>query len=128
MTIAVICGSCKIMLQEDPGLEENQRRPRPACGSLTRSFYEQILAGIRIKHTITMSEGTQSIRAITDLLMQTIVVAGAETLEGRLIELVAVPWFEIVEFLKKDPNAAFQIPENSRGRGVRQKNEHQPHA
>jgi len=42
--------------------------------------------------------------------MQTIVVAGAETLEGRLIELVAVPWFEIVEFLKKDPNAAFQIP------------------
>jgi hypothetical protein len=128
MTIAVICGSCKIMLQEDPGLEENQRRPCPACGSLTRSFYEQILAGIRIKHTITMSEGTQSIRAITDLLMQTIVVAGAETLEGRLIELVAVPWFEIVEFLKKDPNAAFQIPENSRGRGVRQKNEHQPHA
>jgi len=25
MTIAVICGSCKLMLQEDPGLEENQR-------------------------------------------------------------------------------------------------------
>jgi len=57
-----------------------------------------------------VSEGARSIQAITDLLMQTIVVAGAETLEGRLIELVAVPWFEIVEFLKKDPNAAFQIP------------------
>ena len=110
MTIAVICGSCKTMLQEDPGLEENRRRACPACGSLTRSFYKQILAGVRIKHTITVSEGAQSIQAITDLLMQTIVVAGAETLEGRLIELVAVPWFEIVEFLKKDPNAAFQIP------------------
>jgi Restriction endonuclease len=44
------------------------------------------------------------------LLLQSVVVPGARTSEGQLIVAVTVPWFDIIEMLKKDPNAAFQIP------------------
>jgi hypothetical protein len=36
-----------------------------------------------------------------------VIVAGPRTSEGKLIEAVAVPWFEIAELLSKDPSAAF---------------------
>jgi len=44
------------------------------------------------------------------LLTQTVIVPGVRTNEGTLIEAVTIPWFEIIELLNKDPNAAFQIP------------------
>ena len=43
------------------------------------------------------------------LLLQTVVVRGERTDEGRLIEAVTVPWFEIVALLTKDPKVAFQM-------------------
>jgi restriction system protein len=42
--------------------------------------------------------------------MQTIIVHGDKTAEGRLIEAVAIPWFDIAAILKNDPNIAYQIP------------------
>jgi restriction system protein len=45
----------------------------------------------------------------TNVLLQTVIVPGAKTVEGRLIEAVALPWFEIVEVLKNDPTIAYQI-------------------
>jgi restriction system protein len=47
--------------------------------------------------------------AISSLLLQTVIVPGARTNEGTLIEAVAVPWFDIIAFLKTDPRIAFQI-------------------
>jgi restriction system protein len=44
------------------------------------------------------------------LMMTAIIIPGDKTSEGVLIETVALPWFEIIEILKKDPSAAFQIP------------------
>jgi restriction system protein len=41
--------------------------------------------------------------------MQAVIVPGARTNEGKLIEAVALPWFEIIALLKDDPNLAFQI-------------------
>jgi restriction system protein len=113
MTVAVICGRCKTMLPEDASLETDQRKPCPACGSLTCHFYKQILGGIRIKTTVTaasVAADAQSIRDVADLLVQTIIVPGVETVEGSLVELVAIPWFEIVKILKNNPSEAFQIP------------------
>jgi restriction system protein len=43
------------------------------------------------------------------LLLQTVIVPGARTDEGKLIEAVTIPWFDIIDLLKKDPNVAFQI-------------------
>jgi restriction system protein len=47
--------------------------------------------------------------ALPQLLIKTVVIAGEKTSEGRLIT-AALPWFDIIEILKKDPSAAFKIP------------------
>ena len=44
-----------------------------------------------------------------NLLLQTVIVPGARTNEGTLIEAVALPWFDIIAFLKTDPRIAFQL-------------------
>jgi restriction system protein len=44
------------------------------------------------------------------LLLQTVVVPGANTTEGKLIEAVTIPWFEIIALIVKDPAAIYQIP------------------
>jgi len=41
--------------------------------------------------------------------MQAVIVPGNRTLEGQQIEAVTVPWFEIVELLKRDPSLVFQL-------------------
>jgi restriction system protein len=43
------------------------------------------------------------------VLMQAVIVPGARTNEGKLVEAVALPWFDIIALLKDDPNLAFQI-------------------
>jgi restriction system protein len=43
------------------------------------------------------------------LQIKTVIVPGEKTTEGQLVLAVALPWFDIVEVLKKDPSAAFQI-------------------
>jgi restriction system protein len=44
------------------------------------------------------------------LLMKSVLLFGETTDEGKLVEAVTLPWFEILELLKNDPSAAFQIP------------------
>lgn len=44
-----------------------------------------------------------------NLLMQAVVLPGARIESGRIIEAVAIPWFEIIKLLKADPKAAYQI-------------------
>ena len=51
----------------------------------------------------------QLIKNHSELLMQTVIVPGDKTTEGRLIEAVTIPWFDIVALLQKDPNIAFEI-------------------
>jgi restriction system protein len=41
--------------------------------------------------------------------MQTVIVPGAQTSEGKLIEAVAVPWFDIIALLQRDPSIAYQL-------------------
>ena len=43
------------------------------------------------------------------LLLQAVIVPGAKTDEGQLVEAVALPWFEIIEVLGRDPSLAYQI-------------------
>lgn len=57
-----------------------------------------------------ISGNIQSIVTVSDLLLQAIIVPGDKTTEGKLVEAVAVPWFDVIAFLIKDPNVAFQIP------------------
>ncbi len=47
--------------------------------------------------------------AVASLLLQTVLVPGARTTEGTLIEAVALPWFDIIAILQIDPRIAFQL-------------------
>jgi restriction system protein len=55
--------------------------------------------GTRIEH----------VTRTADLLLQAVIVPGVRTNEGRLIEAVTVPWFDIIALLDKDPSIAFQL-------------------
>ena len=46
---------------------------------------------------------------LPQLLLQTVVDFGDKTDEGMLIKAVAIPWFEIIDPLKKDWNVAYEI-------------------
>jgi restriction system protein len=121
----VICVNCGATFAESANLKEGERKPCPICGS-TGPRRPQVLAGIAIKHNVTgsaaiavsagaasaegISADVRSITAVADLLLQALIVPGDKTAEGRLIEAVTTPWFDIVEILKSDPNVAYQIP------------------
>jgi len=61
----------------------------------------------------TTVEPPLALRAVAEkaqLLLQAVIVPGERTDEGKLVEAVAIPWFDIVALLAKDPNFAFEIP------------------
>jgi restriction system protein len=47
--------------------------------------------------------------ATSNLLLQSVVILGDKTDEGRVIETVAPAWFEIARLLKSDPDVLFKI-------------------
>jgi len=106
------CGNCGKELDEDAGLNADRREPCPICGSLVRNIKLTAHAGIRMSATasVKVSASVQAIAVASDLLLQSVIVPGDRTAEGRLIEAVAIPWFDIINLLKNDPNIAFQIP------------------
>jgi restriction system protein len=48
-------------------------------------------------------------RNTVSLLLQAAIVPGAKTDAGQLIEAVALPWFEIIAALSRNPSLAYQI-------------------
>jgi restriction system protein len=112
MVIAT-CGKCGATFDETPGLKQEERAPCPVCGSTTRRI--SVTANIVMDSLVSVSTAVisgniQSIAAVSDLLLQAVIVPGDRTAEGKLIEAVAFPWFYIIDLLKKDPNIAYQIP------------------
>jgi restriction system protein len=46
---------------------------------------------------------------LPEVTLKAVITLGASDSEGRLVESVAVPWFEILQLIQKDPAAAYQI-------------------
>ena len=122
----VVCGNCRRPLDDDTGAMPEARKPCPDCGSTARRIVpawwageelEPALSGrsmmMRASGTATLeliSARVPPIRAVSDLLLQAVIVFGDKTAEGRLIEAVALPWLDIIASLQKDPSIAFQLP------------------
>jgi restriction system protein len=47
--------------------------------------------------------------ALVPLLLQAVVVPGERVPEGQLIAAVAVPWFDILEMIQRDPETIYQL-------------------
>jgi restriction system protein len=43
------------------------------------------------------------------ILLQAVVTRGEKTEDGVVIEAVTIPWFKIIAFIKRDPNAVYQL-------------------
>ncbi len=75
----------------------------PAPGS---HFYIKTLNAVGLdslpSKVITMSE--------SNVVLKSILTFGENTDEGKLVEAVNIPWFEILDILAKDPGTAFSIP------------------
>jgi restriction system protein len=94
------CSDCGASILDDSA-ESARREPCPDCGRPIET------PTIRLK----LAPGWSLVSPPTaGLLMQTVIVPGDRTSEGRLIEAVTTPWFEIISLLTADPNIAFQIP------------------
>jgi restriction system protein len=108
----VACMDCGASLGEDAFLKTDERKPCPSCGSTVRQFQVALHAhaSMRVTESADVASFSLSISSISGLLLQTVIVPGRKTDEGRLIEAVAIPWFDIIEHLRTDPNIAFQIP------------------
>jgi restriction system protein len=93
-------------LDEESGVEPAKRKPCPICGSTVRQFSLQasIVGRSRVE-----AVAFNIMRNTISLLLQAVVVPGVKTDEGQLIEAVALPWFEIIAALSRNPSLAYQI-------------------
>ena len=111
MANTVACNQCGTALDEDSGVESAKRTPCPVCGSMTRRFSLQLATGqLRLEGSAV---AFNVVRNTTSLLLQAVIVPGAKTDEGQLIEAVALPWFEIIELLSRNPSLAYQIKDRT---------------
>lgn len=80
----------------------------------------QHMAAIAAPHSLSVEAGLfrltgyavtpMAANTIPQLMMKAIIIPGDKTSDGVLIEAVALPWFDIIEEVLRDPAAAFQIP------------------
>lgn len=47
--------------------------------------------------------------SVPELLLQAVVIPGPKVPEGRSIAAVALPWFEIMDLIQRDPDVIYQI-------------------
>jgi len=107
MSESVTCSECGTHIDVDTNENPDSRSPCPNCGSTARNI------SVSVKETVHVTASLDAVltKAFTaDLLLQTVIIPGEKTEEGRLVEAVSIPWFDIIELLKKDPNVAFKIP------------------
>ncbi len=43
------------------------------------------------------------------LLLQAVIIPGDKTAEGQFVEAVALPWFEIIELIRRSPESIYEI-------------------
>ena len=106
MAGTVVCNQCETALDAASGVETAKRKPCPVCGSMARRFSLQasIVGRSRVE-----AVAFNVMRNTVSLLLQAVIVPGAKTDEGQLIEAVALPWFEIIAALSRNPSLAYQI-------------------
>jgi restriction system protein len=103
----VACNQCGTALDEDSSVAPEKREPCPICGFTARRFSLHAETGYyRLEGSAVVFN---VVRNTATLLLQTVIVPGAKTDEGQLIEAVTLPWFEIIALLSRDPSLAYQI-------------------
>ena len=107
MANSVACNQGGTPLDENFVLGPEGRKPCPVCGSTARHF------SVKVEGELFFREGGAAsfaaARNTASLLLQAVIVPGARTDGGQLIEAVGLPWFDIIKSLKNDPSFAFRF-------------------
>ena len=94
MSDSVTCNECGTHIDVDTNENPDSRSPCPNCGSTARNI------SVSVKETVTVTASLDAVltkASTADLLLQTVIIAGEKTEEGRLVEAVSIPWFDIIE-------------------------------
>jgi restriction system protein len=86
----------------------NSKYPEERKADGSRTYVGSVALSINVSSSFAVSEAI-GVQSVASLLLQTVIVPGQKTPEGCLIEAVAVPWFEIIAAIGRDPNTVFQI-------------------
>lgn len=105
MQDSVSCSTCGKQFDVDAEKDLSNRVPCPNCGSTSRN----ISVSVRDLHVTSSFDAKLTVVSSANLLLQTVIVPGASGSEGRLIEAVTIPWFDIIALLKENPSTAYQI-------------------
>jgi restriction system protein len=98
------CKDCGHILEDDNASQE--RSPCPNCGSTSRNI------SVHITETLVLSSDLKaSITGVANnsLLLQSLVIPEEKVAEGLIIKAVSLPWFDIINCIKKDPGIVFQL-------------------
>ena len=102
----ITCKNCGHTIKDDNVSKE--RSPCPNCGSTLRN----ISVHIKRKGTLVFSSDLKvSITGVANnsLLLQSVVIPEEKVTEGLIIKAVSLPWFDIINCIKKDPGIVFQL-------------------
>lgn len=102
-----MCSNCGKQLDVEAETDQSLRIPCPNCGSTARNISINVHDVIQLQ---SISDVKLTIEKSVNLLLKTVIVPGESTSEGRLIESVAIPWFDIISLIKDDLSIAYQIP------------------
>jgi restriction system protein len=105
MADVTLCGNCRTIINEGRNIAGEKRVPCPNCGSTARTY--SVEANMTMGTEVLIDARVLSSQ--TNLLVQTVIVPGPQTREGTLIEAVAVPWFDIIALLQRDPTIVYQL-------------------
>jgi restriction system protein len=106
MQDTVSCSNCGKQFDVDTEKDQSNRVTCPNCGSTTRNISLSVSDAI---HVTTSLDAKLTVVSSANLLMKTVIIPGASASEGRLIEAVAIPWFDIIALIRKDSSIAYQI-------------------
>jgi len=107
MSDSVTCSVCGKQFEVDMNEDPESRSPCPNCGSKKRHISLSVKDSVHVTVSLT---ATLTALPKVNLLLQTVLIPTEKTQEGLIVGAVSLPWFDIIELLKKDPNIAFQIP------------------
>lgn len=103
----ITCAKCGTKLDVKSHDGNTERSPCPQCGSTSQNIHVTVRDSISLSGEIV---GTVKTVPAVGLLLKTIVIPGKKRSDGKIIEAVGIPWFEIINLIKDDPSIAFQIP------------------
>lgn len=86
------------------------RRSLVEIGRITEFVLEPLSQRELLELEFLESNKKENVIELPGLLVKTVIETGKHTSEGKIVEMVTLPWFNILKCIEKDHNTIYQIP------------------